>query len=143
MNSEPSGYPVSLAALNPFAYKAKELLPLIVAAIFFAGYVVTLFVAVPGGPGLIEAVAAIAPAAVTVIVVFCTEATDALALEKALKALTTSVVAVAVYFTTVDATNLNKIMVAVGAAAQFIALIAAHRAAISAGLPHHSPAPIR
>lgn len=130
--------PASLAALNPFAYKAKELLPLIVAAIFFVGYVVTIFIAVPGGPGLIEAVAAIAPPAVGLIVVFCTEATDAMALEKALKALTTSVVAVAVYFTTIDATNLNKIAIAVGALAQFVALIAAHRAAIRAGLPHRA-----
>lgn len=137
MHNSPAARPASLALLNPLAYKAKELLPLIVAAIFFVGYVVTIFVAVPGGPGLIEAVAAIAPAAVGVIVVFATEATDALALEKALKALTTSVIAVAVYFTTVDATNLNKIFIAIGALAQFVALIAAHRAAIRAGLPHH------
>jgi hypothetical protein len=128
----------SLASLNPFAYKLQELLPLIVAAIFLAGYAVTMFVAVP--IGFIPACAALAPAVVGVVLVFVTEATDALALEKALKALQASAVAVAVYFTTVPASTTNKIGVLIGALCQFVALIAAHRAAIKAGLPHHPAA---
>jgi len=139
MNATPHA-PASLRAANPFAYRLKELLPLIVAGIFFAGYAVTLFVSVPGGVGLIEAIAALAPAAVGVVLVFLTEATDAMALEKALKALQASALAVAVYFTTVPVDTANKIGLAIGALAQFVALIAAHRAAIRAGLPHRTRA---
>lgn len=130
--------PAPLALLNPFRYSVRELAPLIVAAIFLAGYVVAMFVAVP--IGLIPAIAAIVPAAVGVILVFTTEATDALALEKALKALQASAVAVAIYFVTVPADTANKIGIAIGALAQFVALIAAHRAAIRAGLPHRTHA---
>lgn len=103
-----------------FGYPIGEIQKAIVAAIFFIGYGVSLFVFVD--PGLIIAIAALVPPLVGVYKVFAKANHSAGQLNKALEQLQAAATTVAIYFVAVPASTQNKITMAVGAGVSVIAV---------------------
>lgn len=117
---------MKLSDFNPFSYSLNELQPLIVSAIFLAGFAVTLFVTAP--VGLIPAVAALVGPVFAVIGVFVAKAHSVGDLSKALEQLKGAALTVAVYFVAIPADTANKIGVLIAAFVSFVAVIWAHKA---------------